>query len=100
MDKTQILAELKPSWWAEMTDAWYNNQVGTQINFTNPSGVALTYLSNAPYQSNGLFAEPSGIDITVLVDDLMTQAAQSLENMHCASITGHTPLTSVYGGQA
>lgn len=100
MNKTEIFNALNPDWWTEITDPWYNNQIGTQINFTNSGGKNLVYLSNAPYQSNGMFAQPSGIDISVLVNDLMLQASQSLENMHCASIIGNTPLTSVYGGQA
>ncbi len=100
MNKQQILESLNPDWWDEITDPWYNNQVATQINFTNTNGVELTYLSNAPYQSNGMWAQPSGINVDLLINQLMVQAAQELENLHCASVIGYTKVKHVYGGQA
>lgn len=101
MNKQQILNALSPDWWStSLASDWRSQYAGVQINFLNTGGNEMTYLSSAPYQSNGINSAPSNIDLSVLIEDLMQDCAQTLENQHCAQVLGYTPLTKVYTGQS
>lgn len=102
MTQEEIFNALNPAWWVTSpSNNWQTEFVGTQINFTNPGGLACTYVSQAPIQTNGLNAgisAPEG-DLSTFIADLMYQASIYLANVGKAvSIDGNTPLTSFYNG--
>lgn len=126
MDKQQIYDALNPSWWTvSQPNNWQTSFVSANINFENSAGLTMTYTSSAPYVTYGL--NQSGVYSTydpdtgtttqtiapnqsrttdgvntldTLVNELRTQAAQMLENMHCTNVLGYSELSSVYQAQS
>lgn len=104
MTQEEIYNALDPSWWVESTpNYWRTEFVGTQINFTNPAGLACTYVSQAPVQTGGLNSgsDANSGDLSTFIDDLRYSASIYLANTAKAvNITGYTPLTSFFNATA
>lgn len=102
MDKQAIYNALNPDWWVIQTSNFGTQFISTEINFTNESGNTFSYVSSAPYQTNGLNAGsgPFSGDLSGLIDQLRVEASQRLYDQHCTSIIGNTNLSSVYGAES
>lgn len=96
MTKEQIYQALNPNWWILQTSGFNTEFYSTEIVFNTQDLEDCTYTSSAPFQTNGLNAGESGIVAQTLIDDLRTEAAQRLFDMHATQITGFQPLGMVY----
>ena len=99
MNQEDIYNALDPSWWTLQTSLWNTEYYSCVITFDTAALTGCTYVSSAPYQTNGLNAGTGpyvGYE-SDLINELRTQASYMLANRAVTSITGHTNLSSVYG---
>jgi len=88
----QIYDALNPNWWTYNLNYWNTGYYGTQINFLNNGGLECIYLSTAPIQNYGINEGDTGVDPSLLIDNLRQTAAQYLESLRCSEVLGYTKL--------
>jgi len=98
MTKDAIYAALDPTWWVDQTNTFNTDFYSTEILFSAEGISGYTYISSAPYQTNGL---NSGMDAPTaqqsnFINNLRLEASQRLFDLHCTEINGHQNLMSVY----
>lgn len=98
MTKEEIYNALNPAWWISQQSAWGTEFMSTEINFENEGGIACSYVSSAPFQTNGLNAGTGAYtnDLTDFVNGLRTEASQRLFDMHCSAIISNDNLKAVF----
>lgn len=99
LTKGQILTALDPAWWTASTaNNWQTVFYSAVITFTSGGTTNCTYLSSAPFQTNGLNAGTDAAEgqVASFIQNLRLEAAQRLSDLHASAITGHEETASVY----